>query len=156
MISKQHFLTLHFILNGGVITLLQLIIINHRSMSKPNPPKKKVVVTTKQQKSKSSSASSTSKSKAKVKSSSRVKRDSKAQKNSYRSELIISKEQIFWMLGGFALVLLGLILMSGGAMPDPNVWDENIIYSPRRLTLAPILILLGMGVEIYAIFKKKG
>lgn len=153
MISKQHFLTLHFILNGVVIRLLQLIMINHRSMSKENPPKKKVVVTTKQQNSKTKS---TSKSKAKVKSSSRVKRDSKAQKNSYRSELIFSKEQIFWMIGGLAVVLLGLILMSGGAMPDPNVWDENIIYSPRRLTVAPILILLGMGIEIYAIFKKKG
>lgn len=125
-------------------------------MSKQKPPKKKVVVTTKQQKSKPSNTGNTTKSKAKVKTSSRTKRDSKAQKNSYRSELIISKEQILWMTGGMVIILLGLILMGGGAMPDPNVWDENIIYSPRRLTLAPILILLGMGVEVYAIFKKKG
>ena len=125
-------------------------------MSNQKPPKKKVVVTTRQPKSKPSDTGSTSQSKAKVKSSSRIKRDSKTQKSSYRSELIISKEQMLWMVGGMAIIILGLILMSGGAMQDPNVWDESIIYSPRRLTLAPILILLGMGVEIYAIFKKKG
>jgi hypothetical protein len=124
-------------------------------MSKQNPPKKKVVVTTKQ-KSKSTEASkSTGGSKAKVRSTSKTKRENKTQKSSYRSELIISKEQIYWMLGGLALIILGLILMGGGAMPDPSIWDESIIYSPRRITLAPILILLGMGVEIYAIFKKK-
>ena len=39
-------------------------------------------------------------------------------------------------------------------MPSPDVWDENLIYSPRRIILAPALILLGLIVEIIAIFKK--
>lgn len=69
--------------------------------------------------------------------------------------MIISNQQLYLMLAGLGIILLGLLLMSGGSMPDPTVWDEHIIYSPRRLTLAPILILAGMGLEIYAIFKGK-
>jgi len=42
--------------------------------------------------------------------------------------------------------------MSGGAMPDSNTWDPSIIYSFRRITLAPVVILIGIGIEIYAIF----
>jgi len=46
-----------------------------------------------------------------------------------------------------------MVLMMGGGMPTPDMWDDNIIYSHRRITLAPILILIGLGVEVYAIFK---
>ncbi len=63
------------------------------------------------------------------------------------------KTQFRWMLIGIACIALGLILMYGGWMPSPEVWDESIIYSPRRLTLAPIMILTGLGLQIYAIFK---
>ena len=63
--------------------------------------------------------------------------------------------QMAIMLAGIVLIVLGLFFMSGGAIEDPNVWDENVIYSSRRLTLAPFLILLGMGMEIFAIFKSK-
>jgi hypothetical protein len=55
---------------------------------------------------------------------------------------------------GLGLIIIGLFLMSGGAMTDPNVWDEGEIYSFRRITLAPMVILAGLVVEIYAIFKK--
>ena len=58
------------------------------------------------------------------------------------------------MLAGIGLIALGLILMQGGAMPSPDVWDDSLIYSTRRIILAPFVILLGLGVEIYAIFKK--
>jgi len=53
------------------------------------------------------------------------------------------------------VMLLGFILMSGGSMPDANTWDPNIIYSFRRITLAPFLILAGIVIEIYAIFINK-
>ncbi|MBL7795934.1 MAG: DUF3098 domain-containing protein [Saprospiraceae bacterium] len=63
--------------------------------------------------------------------------------------------QNFILLGiGLGLVLLGLILMGGGSMPDPNTWDPNIIYSFRRITLAPILMVAGFVVVIVGIFKK--
>jgi len=55
---------------------------------------------------------------------------------------------------GCGIIAFGLILMLGGAMKDPNAWDESVIYSFRRITLAPIFILAGLGVVGYAIFKK--
>lgn len=71
------------------------------------------------------------------------------------NEALIYNKQSYILMGvGFGLVVLGLILMTGGAMPDPNTWDPDIIYSFRRVTLAPFLILVGLIVEIYAIFKK--
>ena len=59
------------------------------------------------------------------------------------------------MLIGLALIGLGMLLMSGGSMPSPDVWDEDIIYSTRRTLIAPILILIGLGLQLYAIFAKK-
>lgn len=45
---------------------------------------------------------------------------------------------------------LGFILMSGGGSDDPNVFNPDI-YSFRRIRLAPTLVLIGLGIEIYAI-----
>ena len=67
--------------------------------------------------------------------------------------MILGKTNYIWMGIGFAIMLLGFLLMSGGAMPDPNIWDDSIIYSARRTVFAPLVILIGLGVEIYAIFK---
>jgi hypothetical protein len=58
------------------------------------------------------------------------------------------------MLIGAALILVGMLLMSGGKSADPNVFNVNEVYSFRRITLAPIVIIAGFIVEIYAIFKK--
>lgn len=68
--------------------------------------------------------------------------------------LVFGKATFIWIGIGVALMLLGMFLMSGGAMPSPDVWDEEIIYSFRRITLAPIVILTGLGVITYAILKK--
>ncbi len=70
------------------------------------------------------------------------------------SMLTFSGQTLVWIAGGFGLMLLGMLLMTGGQMPSSDVWDEDIIYSFRRITLAPIVILAGIGVVIYAIFKK--
>jgi hypothetical protein len=67
---------------------------------------------------------------------------------------IFSKDNYLWMLAGILVIAIGMILMSGGASKDPNVFDAKEVYSFRRITLAPILILAGLGIEIYAIFKK--
>ncbi len=71
------------------------------------------------------------------------------------AELVFGKDNYKWMFIGMGVMLLGFILMSGGSMPDPNTWDPNIIYSFRRITLAPFLILAGIAIEIYAIFITK-
>jgi Protein of unknown function (DUF3098) len=70
--------------------------------------------------------------------------------------LVFGRENYKWMLIGIAIMAVGFICMSGGAMPSPDVWDESIIYSPMRIVVAPILILIGLGIEVYAIFAKSG
>lgn len=82
-----------------------------------------------------------------------AKRSSRKQKGPAR-ELTFGRDTYIWMGGGFALMVIGMLLMTGGENPDPNVWDEDVIYSFRRITLAPIVILGGIGAVIYAILKK--
>ena len=67
---------------------------------------------------------------------------------------IFSKDNYVWMIAGIVLMAIGLLLMAGGKSNDPNVFRENEVYSVRRITIAPIIILLGLGIEVYAIFKK--
>lgn len=55
---------------------------------------------------------------------------------------------------GIAIILIGFLLMAGGKSTDPNVFAENEVYSFQRITLAPILIITGLMVEVYAIMKK--
>jgi hypothetical protein len=71
------------------------------------------------------------------------------------SNLLFNKNNYILMASGLGLIFLGLILMSGGKMSEPHVWDESVIYSFRRITLAPMVILLGLLVNVYAIFYKK-
>lgn len=67
---------------------------------------------------------------------------------------IFSKDNYMWMLAGVIVIAIGMILMSGGASKNPNVFDREAVYSARRITIAPILILAGLVIEMYAIFKK--
>lgn len=73
---------------------------------------------------------------------------------SKKEPLIFGRQNYIYMAAGFGLIMLGMLLMSGGAMPSPDVWDESIIYSFRRTVLAPFLMIVGLAVEVYAIFKK--
>jgi hypothetical protein len=63
------------------------------------------------------------------------------------------KENYILMLIGVGLIILGFILMTGGGSKDPNVFNEEM-FDFRRLTLSPILILIGFGFGIVAIMKK--
>jgi membrane-bound ClpP family serine protease len=54
---------------------------------------------------------------------------------------------------GFAIIVIGFILMVGGGSDDPDVFNPEI-FSFRRITLAPIILLFGFVFEIYAILKK--
>lgn len=71
----------------------------------------------------------------------------------YKHHILFGKENFMWVLIGLAAMILGFLLMMGGNS-DPTTFDEEAIYSFRRITLAPILILIGLGIQIYAIFKK--
>jgi hypothetical protein len=63
------------------------------------------------------------------------------------------RENYKLLLIGLAVIILGFLLMIGGGSDDPNVFSEDI-FSFRRMTLAPILILAGFVIEIFAIMKK--
>jgi hypothetical protein len=67
---------------------------------------------------------------------------------------IFGKENYTWMLIGIIVIAIGMFLLSGGKSTDPNVFDEKSVYSTTRITIAPILILAGLVIEIYAIFRK--
>ncbi len=67
---------------------------------------------------------------------------------------LFDKSNYMWMIGGVALILLGLVLMAGGKSPDPHKFNYEEIYSFRRITLAPVLMMIGFAIEVYAIMKK--
>lgn len=71
-----------------------------------------------------------------------------------RPDFALEKENYQLMLIGFAIIVLGFILMAGGKAPNPDVFNEKEIFSFRRITLAPMLVLAGFIFEIYAIMKK--
>ncbi|MBK9420517.1 MAG: DUF3098 domain-containing protein [Flavobacteriales bacterium] len=58
------------------------------------------------------------------------------------------------LLIGIAIVILGYVLMNGGGSGDPEVFDAKEIFSPRRITVAPIVCLIGYVFVIYAIMRK--
>ena len=67
---------------------------------------------------------------------------------------LFGKENYTWMLVGLAVMTLGFFLMAGGKSSDPNVFKDSDVYSTTRITIAPILIIAGLLVEIFAIMKK--
>ncbi len=77
-----------------------------------------------------------------------------APSDSSSSDLLFNRTNYMYIAGGILLMMIGFFLMSGGSMPDPNTWDESIIYSTRRTLIAPIFILSGLVVQVLAIFKK--
>jgi hypothetical protein len=75
------------------------------------------------------------------------------QKSSAATDFAFGKENYRLLLIGLALILVGFLLMIGGGSRDPNVFSEDI-FNFRRLTLAPILVLAGYVVGIFAIMKR--
>ena len=66
---------------------------------------------------------------------------------------VFDKKGYLILLSGIVLIIIGFALMSGGGSEDPNVFNPEI-FSFRRITLAPLVVMLGFGVEIYAIMRK--
>ncbi|MGO3181666.1 MAG: DUF3098 domain-containing protein [Aequorivita sp.] len=77
----------------------------------------------------------------------------KKRKEESMSEFIFGKKNYKFMLIGIAFIALGFILMSGGGSDDPTIFNPEI-YSWRRIRLAPALVLIGFGIEVYAILLK--
>jgi membrane-bound ClpP family serine protease len=65
----------------------------------------------------------------------------------------LQKENYILLIIGFAIIMIGFLLMMGGKSDDPNVFNPEI-FNFRRITLAPIVVLFGFVFEIWAIMKK--
>ncbi|SEV99128.1 DUF3098 domain-containing protein [Chitinophaga arvensicola] len=70
------------------------------------------------------------------------------------SRPIFPKENFKFMLGGLVVIVLGFLLMMGGDSSDPNSFKPEQVYSFQRITLAPIVIVLGLVIEVYAIMHR--
>ncbi len=77
-------------------------------------------------------------------------KNQKKTKDTPRQEFIFQRKNYLFMFLGIGFIALGFILMSGGGSDDPNVFSSDI-YSFRRIKLAPTLVLIGLGLEVYAI-----
>jgi hypothetical protein len=78
----------------------------------------------------------------------------KKRKDRNNSNFIFNKRNYKIMLVGLAIIAFGFILMSGGGSDDPSIFSTDI-YSFRRIRLAPTLVLLGLGLQVYAILSTK-
>jgi hypothetical protein len=77
-----------------------------------------------------------------------VKKDVKS-----TTDFAFGRENYMLMILGIVVLIIGFALMSGGGSDDPHKFNPEI-FSPRRVTVAPIVILLGFLIEIAAILKK--
>lgn len=84
----------------------------------------------------------------------RVKSAASKNKSFQGLPFLFDKQNYMWMAIGLAVIIAGYALMSGGRSADPNVFDAGSLYSFTRITLAPIMIILGLVIEGYAIMKK--
>lgn len=77
-----------------------------------------------------------------------------ARKNTGKENFALGPENYKLLIIGFVIIVIGFLLMIGGKTDDPAVFNENEIFSFRRITLAPIVVLFGFIFEIWAIMKK--
>ena len=69
------------------------------------------------------------------------------------NKFVFGKRNYRFMIIGIIFITLGFILMSGGGSDDPNIFNEEI-YSFRRIRIAPLIVIIGFAIEIYAILTK--
>ncbi|MDX9940600.1 MAG: DUF3098 domain-containing protein [Bacteroidales bacterium] len=74
-------------------------------------------------------------------------------KNKEEHAPLFDRTKYILMIVGLLVIALGFVLMIGGGSNDPNVFSYDL-FSFRRITLAPMLVLLGFGIEFYAIMKR--
>ncbi len=75
-------------------------------------------------------------------------------KNAPAENILFAKENYKWMLIGLVVMAIGFFVMAGGKNVNPSVFNDKDVYSPMRITIAPILIVAGLVIEIFAIMKK--
>ncbi len=68
-----------------------------------------------------------------------------------KKKFALPKRNYYFLLLGLLVMVIGYALMYGGGTKDPAVFLEKELFSFRRITLAPILILIGVAIEVWAI-----
>ena len=68
-------------------------------------------------------------------------------------DFVFKKKNYMILIGGLVLILLGITLMIGGGSEDPTQFSDEI-FNFQRLTLAPILIVSGFVMGVFAIMYK--
>ncbi len=79
--------------------------------------------------------------------------ESKSKNTKPQFQFAFTKENYILMIIGVVLLVLGYVLLIGGGSKDPDVFNYSL-FNARRLIVAPILIVGGLCVEVYAIMKK--
>lgn len=69
-----------------------------------------------------------------------------------KRKMVFGKKNYQLMLLGLIFITVGFFLMSGGGSEDPNIFNDEI-YNFRRIRVAPILVVFGFIIEVYAIMK---
>ena len=75
--------------------------------------------------------------------------------NEQKPDFLFEKANYKFLLIGIGVIVLGFILMSGGGSEDPKIFNDDTLFSFRRIRLAPTVVLIGFGITIYSIFRKK-
>jgi hypothetical protein len=68
--------------------------------------------------------------------------------------ILYDKFNYILMALGVLFIIAGFAFMAGGKNPDPNIFDAEAVYSFQRITLAPILVVIGLVIEIFAVLKR--
>jgi len=115
-------------------------------MAKESPSNKKVIRTTETKKTESLVGASSNIS---------TRRKVNSGLTNTPKEFTFNKDNLKWMVISVGVTILGYVLMMGGKMPNNDTWDESIIYSVTRTVISPIVILSGLGLAVYSIFRNQ-
>ena len=83
-----------------------------------------------------------------------VSKDKKQVPVQQQQTRLFGKDNYMWMAAGLVIMTIGFFLMAGGKSPNATEFDPKEVYSTTRITIAPILIVAGLVIEIFAIVRK--
>lgn len=70
-------------------------------------------------------------------------------------DFVFGKDNYMFIIVGVVVTVLGFILMMGGGSENPNEFNKDELFSPIRITVAPLLVIAGYGLVIFGIMKKR-